>query len=333
LGIWLSGKSQNIGAETEWYYSRNVLGDLPAEPNELMTPWLLGLVCGATVYNMENMRYGMVDIPGTEWERESGPPCWYPKAKKWGKCWTQSMLPFIEDVIRFRLIPSKEEVAKRCKAAIVDRRKDYFQWTKDYRMDRLYPLVNALYGVKHKHEVVPNESKYFIVPILPYWVEEKAKEGFKLVVSLDDVDTHEEARKFKEVLDKLYPVPEDFGGEAFVGKVGELAVVLNTEERRKEAREESFWVKFPRGPVMRVEGKVGFSQYLIMKVLDDGRFFVHANNYEDRKTRLEFTLRVEAQLEVEPKEALLREERRGEKLLVEVSHRQGVVRIFVKPKS
>jgi len=38
-------------------------------------------------------------------------------------------------------------------------------------------------------------------------------------------------------------------------------------------------------------------------------------------------------LEVEPKEALLRDERKGEKLVVEVSHRQGVVRIFVKPLS
>ncbi|RKY04120.1 hypothetical protein DRP77_04710 [Candidatus Poribacteria bacterium] len=240
------------------------------------------------------------------------------------------MLPFIEDVIRYGLIPSKEEVAKRCRVAIVDRRRDYYQFTKTYKLDRFYPLVNALYGVKHKCEVVPNESRYFIVPILPYWVEEEAKRKFELVVPLDEVDTHEEARKFKEALDKIYPPPEEFGGEAFVGKVGDLAVVLNTEERRKEAKEESFWVKFERGPVEKVEGSVGFSQYLIMKVLEDGSFFVHANNYEDKVTRLRLTLRGKAKVEVKPEEALVKVRWERNKAEVEVSHRQGVVRIFVR---
>jgi len=334
LGARLAGKCEHTGAETEWYYPRNVLNDLPAEPVEWMPPWLLGLCTGAEVYCNENMRLGRVDVQGTEAEKESGPPAWYPKSKKWGTVWTHAMLPFLEDVVRFNLIPSKEQLARNCKVAIVDRRKDCYQWTKDHKRDRLNPFIATLYGVAHRHEVCPNTSRYGIIPVLPYWVDERDKRPFKLTIPLDEVDSVDGARKWKVQIDKLYPLVPDAQGEAFVAKLGELAVVMNTEERRDHAKEQSFAIRFAHGPVREVTGKVGFMQYLLIKQLEDGRLFIHANNYETSITRLRLVGAGQMDVKVEPANALVRDNCNEGTSSVEldITHKHGAVRVFARKR-
>ena len=243
LGFWLSGVSGAWGVEPEsWYWHEAGFGRESEFPplcwGQMM---LLGLSSGATCYIFE-------------------PPWQLWKGDRLTKVATEVIFPLLSDIVRHRLIPTKEEVLARVKFGYIASEAD-IPCSRDNTYGRLWAMFREVYGLDDQRRFLPHRLPYFFLPVFPNLCPKgKIPEGLKVF------------RDPKEVLQRM-DLRKD-GEGALCVKVGGLTVV--TTASIQSQAEEPFEVKFEQDPVKWASGRLLTGQYLVFKEEREA-LFVHAN--------------------------------------------------------
>ncbi len=174
-------------------------------------------------------------------------------------------------------------------------------------------------------EWVPDESRYFFTPILPFHATPEERSAFDHVVRAERFDSAEDVREF---LGRFYPPDRS---EAYAVLVGDTGVVLNTTDWMKKSEPEAFSLDLTKGPVDRITGEVTYREYIIAKQNED-RLFIHTNDYMEETTELRLRVEGRPDVRVEPESAVDRRQWAPEKgeLSLDVGHEEGVVRLWVE---
>jgi len=319
LGLWLCGKVDNYGVEPEdWFWFEagylglgKTVGQFKTGNRELCPPtfWaqmmLMGMASGATCWCLEPCS-GM-------WER--GRPDTMRQ-----DTFVRVIAPLMRAIVEHELIPSKEEVLSNVKAACKvepdDLRKidDFF--------GPFRALFEGTYGLKHRHELIPNRGRYYFIPLLPILCQ-RPPEGVRLF-GTSQVAKPGDAN---ELFDRLYPL--FYEGDAFVIRVGDLILATNSHEN--EDVQQAYRVPLDWGVFNAVGGSLGPHNFVIFK-RDGAGLWLHVNNRADRCTKLTIEAPRRPTVKVEPHEALIAAEwdaGRGQ-LNLEIGHRNGAVEAIIR---
>lgn len=349
LGLWLAGRPPYWGVETEWGMAwklrtvqrprenvQNPTGKRdPVKAIDWMPPFLFGLAYGAQVYRTEAFVGGKLTRG------------WDKKNNKFDVLWWEAIGPFYEDILKYDLIPSREDILANCKVAFQPKAEAV---QPQPRGVEAYPyhIIDPVHNLDtHWYQWVPNNPRYGIIPMLPVHATENEKARFQAVV---DPSEYASAKEAKEFLDRFYPPVKT---EAFTVLNGDTGVITNSEERAIDVQIQSreragshwfgpvdfaasvepqyFHMEFSKGPVHSIEGKVDYHQYLILKQQAD-MLFIHANNYEHKQTTFSLIADRPLNITVEPTEALVIKGHINNSVTIKLSHRhrEHVVRVFVK---
>jgi len=248
-------------------------------------------------------------------------------AGRFDNLWTQALGPFFEDMLRYELIPTREEVLAGVKVAIQPEEKAGIVQSVGVEY---YPVdvVNAAHRINSMNrQWVPDNPLTGIVPVLPVLATDQERARFQRIVRPEQLPSPEAIR---EILARHYPTTEN---QAFAVCSGDTAVITNSIDEPEEAAPQKFLLPLTKGPAVSVEGVAGYHQYLILKQTDD-RLLIHCNNYQDRQSRFTLRCRRPVELRFEPAEALVDRQWDAEKgtLVVTVRHNHpaSVVRVFVE---
>lgn len=315
VGFWLSGRMGAWGAETEWFQPHKVIPDKKIRGIDWMQPLLMGLAHGAQIWRIEAfMSYGKT------------PRGWDPRNHKFGEAWTRAIGPFYKDMVRHDLIPTREEVLNKTKIAFQPRQT---MTVAHSRLVETYPisLVYGIHGIEnHWRQWMQHNSRYYMIPMLPFLTTSQEKSLFETVVDPARFDSVAQAQDF---LNTYYPPTRS---KAFSVLVGDTGLIANGEGKLSDARPKEYHLPLDKGPVESVQGKVGYHQYLILKQ-DRDRLFVHANNYKEKTTRITLNPSGPISVKVSPTEALKKKAWgvSEERLTLSVSHRHesGAVRLYI----
>lgn len=290
LGLWMAGFADHWGVQPErWYWYEAGLGalgrqqwfkegemaDFPPTFYGQMT--LLGLVEGATVYSFE---------PGDDVWTAAGELS--PTARG-------VLLPLLEAIVRRRLIAGREEVVRRARTVYVADSSDS-HWALDY--GTLRPLYQAAYGATTPFAMLPAQTRYRRIPIVPPGTPPATLALFPDRVHAGEFAAATDARRH---LDARYPARNE--GDAWVGRIPGGVAVMNGHENRDI--DERFDVTL-EGPVRRVAGRIGVNGYVALQQRE-GEAWLHANARPGRTVALDLWAAHEpAAIAATPRSALVR---------------------------
>ncbi|HNT88222.1 MAG TPA: glycoside hydrolase family 98 domain-containing protein, partial [Candidatus Hydrogenedentes bacterium] len=168
LGMWIAGCVNHWGVEPQsWWFENGrmiapgVFGQFQPDNTRIMPPPLYramilqGALLGATVYQFE--------------------PFWDLFDYDNARCWRDVIAPTLAEVIRERLIPTRDQVVERMQVAYQYKlARDINEFHEnlrdvDFTHDEGF-LARAAYGVWERfleHELIPNKRRYFFIPLLP----------------------------------------------------------------------------------------------------------------------------------------------------------------------
>ncbi|MFA6716397.1 MAG: hypothetical protein WCS27_13540, partial [Victivallaceae bacterium] len=282
---------------------------------------LTGLASGGDVFAFEST---FTDRPGAN--DNSG--FWSSNGKA-SASWERVVLPLIEDIIRYNLVPSTKAVRQQVKATCVIkeneiRRSRNIGWACSHWSPKLNDLMFGIYGVWYMFDMIPNESRYYFIPFITEDEKSKSASGVKLI----DSGMFKSSNAVRSYLDRFYP--DRKRGTAIIYSVGATNVVLNGHDNQDIPEDYLITLKHPA--VKTMKGKVGVHQYLVGKVLDDGTLFMHVNNRAERNSIMEFACLEKPSLKVIPEFALINSSwnEKNKTMTVTVSHKEGAVRLFLK---
>lgn len=174
------------------------------------------------------------------------------------------ILPFWRGVVENGMVPSDGEVLGSAKAVIIPDGKE----PADKPWGMYGDLYSVAYGVSGEESVlreyIPNISRYYFLPILPYdtgglSLEDQER---KTEISYIPLSRMQDSNVVSRVLDKIYPRVNI--SKAWVGLVGNKFYVMNTYENKSVS--ESFSIDFKEGFVKRIHGRVIPHMYVMGKV-------------------------------------------------------------------
>jgi len=309
MGLWLCDFVGNFGVEPEdWYWHEAGFGKLGESfgigrgKRELFPPtfWgqmmLLGLASGGTCWCLEPW-LGL-------WETSTIKPRW---------ALSKVVFPLMRVIVKWGLVPSKEEVLSNIKAVCKVERGDLPEVVPPFGPFRI--LYEGTCGLRHDSELIPDTGRYFFIPLLPV-ICKKPPEGAK-VFRLSDFKSPKEVRRF---FDALYP--PFYEGDAFVVKVGNLVVAMNSREN--EDVRQKFRLPLKAGIVKYLEAELGPHSYLVARVGEEG-LLIHVNGRIERVTTLRVGCEVEPMMEASPRGAVVDRRWDGEALTLVLSHKLGAL--------
>lgn len=279
-----------------------------------------GMISGGTVYpfelNHDPEKYGG-DTNGF-WHLDGTPT----------KTWTHVVRPLLEDMVKYKLVPSREEIERKVKCAYVIDKGDVPMMDKTIgsvttESGPLQAFMDVVYGKHYWCDVIPKTSRYYYVPI----VFEGDAQGLPREICRMSARDLKSGEDIKGVLDRHYPPATT--GSAFVAQVGAVTAVINSNENSDIYEDYGFRVD--ASCVKKITGIVGVHQYLVAKTLDDKSVFVHLNNRAERNSTIEFECSAKPALKVVPETALVdsRWDEVGKVKTVVVNHKDGAVRLFL----
>ncbi|MDG6899417.1 MAG: hypothetical protein JRN44_01905 [Nitrososphaerota archaeon] len=336
FGLWMAGFVENWGLEPQSFYWLDCgFTDLnkPGENNNKgwregdrskfpRTMWgqmiLLGMNSGATVYNFEPRQDVLFTDEGA-----------YPPAAH------EVLFPLLEDIVRERLIPSKEEVAEKVKVAYVadfeDRREgetsdiDYYRgFAPDNdlfgrhgrRLSGSGSIYKGTYGLAHEYKMIPDTGRYYWIPVLPKYTRMEVMNRFERVICPNQFWGEHDVRRF---FDTIYP--RSYEGDAYVTQVGKKVFLTNSNENIDVIQRFSVTVEG-----VEIRGELGPNSYVIGTFED--RVFLHVNNYPGKVTELGIS-GVEGEVSSDPPGHVRATKGRGE-LKLEIKH-IGATRVWIEP--
>lgn len=296
LGAYLTGRAGAWGTETEYGFAWKPMAWSRWErshhidyPLNWMRTYVFGLSVGASLYRTEGF------------ENNKFSPYW--RGDTFGPLWERGMGPFFEDVLKYDMVPTREEILRKARVGIAG--KPQYGLTRPSSPLTRWPnrVFGALHGlpirgvpVQHivENTWTPDWPRCYVVPVLPAFLRPEDRALFADVIDADSFDYPESALAHVR---QFYPPTE---GDAYSVLVGDTGVVLHSIDDRRDprAKVQSFRLALTKGPVASVEGTLSYQAYLLMKQMDDA-LFVHANNFEMHYTHLRFRSRDGRRLAIE----------------------------------
>ena len=334
MGMWLTGMIGQLGSWCEFFYWNDAgfgaLGERLGAKNgalEKFPPifyslsFLHGMAQGATVFN--------VDGQGTSGNTRAA--IWNTRGET-TDAFHRFVVPFIRGVVNHRLIPSEAEVLANVRLAV--RQPERFENVRHHGTYQYYrPLYEATYGLREggeEYEYIPNTSRYYFFPLLPYG-SESIGDGLQYL-DLPTLKTMS-TEAIRAVVEKACPDPDR--GRAFSVQIGDRFYVQNTHEN--EDVTEDFRLAFGRGPTKALSGVIGAHHYVMGQLGRGGRTLWlqananHKGPYTDgRTTRLTLACKRRPNLTVEPASALASEKWHAGRLKVTLSHAAGAVEVSIQ---
>ncbi|MFA6715466.1 MAG: glycosyl hydrolase family 98 C-terminal domain-containing protein [Victivallaceae bacterium] len=342
FGWWLSHKNSVWGIQPEpWYFNESgydKLNDPPwrhansekwkncrrgyailnAHPENLWGLFIItGMISGATVYPFELCKAKFGENVSF-WHSDGSPTT----------TWTRVVKPLLEDIVKYKLIPKREDIEKKVKLAYVITDKDVpkSRVVGDICTESgsLQKIMDVAYGKHYWCELIPNTCRYYYVPIIFEEDVPSLPSGIKAVYSKDFKNSEE----IKKYFDKYYPPVNT--GDAFVARVGLVTAIMNTNENADKF--ENYNIRTENANIKSIRGIIGVHQYLVIKELANHQIFIHENNRKERKTTIEFECSKKPELKVVPESALVNSgwNEKNKTMTVTVSHKEGAVRLFLK---
>lgn len=333
MGLYLSGILPNYYYETEnWYWDHAGYRELgtqfgPREGRYDMCPAmfanlqvLAGLARGAGGFKVEHVMLGKGK---TEESYELN----------------RILMPFLRSLITHKMVPTKEEVLKNIKAAVVlpDDAVDITLRDSWGPFDALYRATYTLAEHSEHNENWPDNSRYYFIPLLPAGT--KSFPGTK-VLPLSELKTVEQV---KAVFDQLYP---PIKGDAFRAVVGDKIFIMPGKENAD--RIFTYDIPLDGGKITGLEGRIGPMEYLIGKRSNDGNaIWLQSDAAITRYTGTDLSEKLSLsyefpdstfsikcisrpEYEVVPQEALKAEKWQDGKLTLTVSHTERAVEVSVR---
>lgn len=230
MGMWLAGITQHWGVEPQsWWFENGrmirpgVFGQYQADNTRNMPPPLYramilqGALLGATVYQFEPF-WDLFDYDNAQ-------------------CWREVIYPTLMEVIRGGLISTKAQVMEKMRAAYhYKTARDINEFHENLRdVDWIHDeglLARAAYGLWDRfmeHELIPNKSRYFFIPLLPPATPEDVLGRFAHVIRPGECDAEAD---YEALLNRFYP--ETDTGTAWTARINGHAYVMQSHENLYE---------------------------------------------------------------------------------------------------
>lgn len=240
LGLWLEGAAAQWGVEPQsWYWADSEYAgpeDFTHSDMALMPPAvyrqmiLTGVTAGATVYSFEPPN----DLPGGDRDRH----------------WREAICPTMRQVLRERLIPSRQQVLAKMKvayqlaAAATPEAMHRNLRDIDEHLDE-GNLIRGTYGLYDhglEYELVPNTGRYYWIPLLSPYAPAELLAHFRSVIRPGQLAT---PAAFREHCNRFYQ--GDGEGTACIMSIGPATYVMQTHENLYERQ--TYTVSLPAAPV------------------------------------------------------------------------------------
>lgn len=231
MGMWMAGFVNQWGVEPQsWWFENGrmiepgVFGQFQPDNTRIMPPPLYramilqGALLGATVYQFE--------------------PFWDLFDYDNALCWREVIAPALSEVIRERLILTREQLIEKMKVAYrykfaLDINEFHENLRDvDFTHDEGF-LARAAYGVWERfleHELIPNKRRYFFIPLLPPRTPQAVLDRFQHVIQPGECNSEAE---YTKLLNRYYPEPEH-DGTAWTASVNGQFYVMQTHENLYE---------------------------------------------------------------------------------------------------
>jgi len=228
FGLWIEGSCMNWGVapDSRWYSDAHCIAPgkygVP-QATDLMPPALYramilnGVMTGAAVFFFEQ-----------------GSDLWFSENMT---SWEKAILPTLLDALYMRLIPTRETVLTKVRAAYQlapSRTPEDFHLNLrdiDGEFDQGM-LLQGAYGLESPglvSELVPNSGRHYWVPFVSSFA---SPEALKNIPRIIQPGIHNSPQAWTETLDRLYE--PDGEGSAFICRVGRGIFVMNTRENSFE---------------------------------------------------------------------------------------------------
>jgi hypothetical protein len=266
---------------------------------------LTGLAGGATCYCLEPS--------ASLWEKDD--------PERPTEAWTKTIAPLMEAIVAKRLVPTKEEVGRKVRVAVQTTRED-LRFSRDLGAFRT--MYDALYGVRHRSELIPDNGRYYLVPLLGPLLEGRDLPRGVERVGMLRLST---AESVHEVFDRSYPAEAE--GEALAVRVGDTIIAMNNREN--EDHEEEWRLQVGRGGIVAVGGRFGPHAYAVGRA-GEGGMWLQANGRAERTSEVYVECAAEAEVKVGPGPAAVRWDEAHRRATIEVAHKAGAVAIEVRAR-
>lgn len=176
--------------------------------------------------------------------------------------YTKYLIPFLRGVYEHNIMIDKQVMINSCKA-IVDLDLDPASVDITYSGDFYGDLYRSTYGIweggvdPSKQEIIPNSSRYGIIPFLPHPSCPTPAGMSKYAIS--SIQTKDQA---ESTLGKLYPA-QDPDNEAYTIDLDNTIVVLNTQENEDVAQK--YVMQLGTSGIKSMSGDINLMNYIMGK--------------------------------------------------------------------
>lgn len=285
-----------------------------------MKAFLLSISQGGTVTALE---------PALAWGDAANP----------NENYTKYLIPFLRGVYEHNIMIDKQVVINSCKA-IVNLDLDPASVDITYNGDNYGDLYRSTYGIweggvdPSKQEIIPNSSRYGIIPFLPHASCPTPTGMTKYQIS--EIQTPAQA---ESTIGKLYPA-QDANNEAYTVDLDNTIVVLNTQENEDVAQK--YVMKLGNSGIKTLSGDIQLMSYIMGK-RTGGSYWFQANgqtsgsniggkyNINAYNTTLLFTCDSEPIVSVEQPSAVVKNswDEASKTLTLELKHSSGAVNFTI----
>ena len=315
LGYWTAGVVDQFGVEPEsWYWFEagfKGLGEGSGRANtgnhDMLPPtmWgqmlLTGLASGASCYCLEPYTW--------MWK--------YDHPNQPTDTWLRVIRPLLQGIVKRGLIPGRKAALRDVKIA-VQAGPEEPAFGPDF--GALRPMYETLYGIRHPFELIPDNSRYGFIPLLPKLAAENALPPGMKRIPLAQLGTPEAVHA---AFDPLYPPVAE--GDAFARWVGDTLVAMNNREN--EDVTERFEIPVGLPGIKSLAGELGPHSFVVGH-RGEGAVWLQVNGRADRVTRLQ--VRAERRPTVATTAVLASEWDEGAKTLkLTIRHADGAVELTI----
>lgn len=216
--------------------------------------WLLGVAGGATVFSLEPYSIGYSSCEGDQLT----------------PAFQNVLLPLMRKIIRDKLIPGREQVIQKIKAA-------YHPLKENDKVLRNDALFKGLYGAEEstQYEWLPSTGRYYYLPVLPVLSDDNVLNKFPFVFDSAYYEKNLSSQeKKKTFFDALYP--ETGKGDAWFVNFGENWYIVNPNENRDITA--SFEFSLKSNAKITISGSISHHTFAIVKEKPHG-ISIHLSNY------------------------------------------------------
>jgi hypothetical protein len=257
LGAWIDNACGHVGIQGEnWYWNDAGFCDDPGgyhgylQGNEQQIPpcftaqmLLAGLSYGACYYSMEGAGWTIQARGNSDLE-------WSPQGL--------AAISLLQTIIQNKLIPSKEQVIGKMKAAVTAKglgKELGDAWVGG----KFRKTFQNIYGIDHTKELFFKQSRYYHLPFVTDRVSSFAQ--FTIINADEIIDPYQ----INRILDPLYP--QTFTGNSYISDAGHTYIIMNSNENIHSSQYISVNPEFAAGEpklLTKLEGAFSLWQYMLM---------------------------------------------------------------------